>query len=155
MENESENFEQLKKLLALKKHEQPPPGYFNNFSGKVVSRLRAERSSQGDPLANFEKQAPWLVRLWQALETKPMFAGAFGAAVCGVVLFGIVMSEKPVEPRTLAGPRIPMAPVLETGPAVAGAPDLNAPMMLATNQAVPDLFQMIPSGHTIPVNFTP
>ncbi len=31
--NESEhNFQDLKRLLKLKRHEVPPPGYFNNFS---------------------------------------------------------------------------------------------------------------------------
>lgn len=85
MNPDSENFEQLQKLLALKRHEQPPPGYFNNFSGKVIARIEAG-SRDEDGLA-------WLRRLWSIVEGKPMLTGAFGAAVCALVISGLVFSD--------------------------------------------------------------
>ena len=85
MNSDSENFEQLRKLLALKRHEQPPPGYFNSFSGKVIARI--ESASQADD------GLAWMRKLWSLIESKPMLTGAFGAAVCALVISGLIFSD--------------------------------------------------------------
>jgi hypothetical protein len=83
-------------LLKLKRHETPPPGYFNSFSGQVVARIRAGegRAAQTDDQKYFS-EAPWLLKLLQAFEFKPAFAGAFASALCLVLVFGIVYAERP------------------------------------------------------------
>lgn len=95
MENENENFDQLTKLLSLKKHEQPPPGYFNKLPSNVISRIRAEKAVDFSPVAKLRSEAPWLLRFWEALDTKPLFAGAVGAAACALVLVGVYHAESP------------------------------------------------------------
>jgi hypothetical protein len=88
--NESENnFEALRRLLALKRHEIPPPGYFNNFSGQVISRIRAGAAK------SLSLEAPWLFKLFQAFSAKPAFASAFASALCLLLVFGIVFAERP------------------------------------------------------------
>jgi hypothetical protein len=97
-ENEN-NFESLHRLLALKRHETPPPGYFENFSAEVRARIRS-----GDPgrMESLSDQLPWLVRLISAFEAKPAFAGAFASALCMLLVFGIVFAERPdVAPQPL------------------------------------------------------
>ena len=82
MTPERDEFEQLRRLLVLKRYEQPPPGYFTQFSRQVRERLEAgDHRREVDSLEDWFAQVPWLRRFWTALETKPVFAGAFGLAV--------------------------------------------------------------------------
>jgi hypothetical protein len=91
-ENEND-FEALRRLLALKRHEIPPPGYFEDFSGRVIGRIRA-----GEGV----RQLPWLLRLLQAFETKPAYPVAFASGLCTLLLFGIISVEQ--SPELVANP---------------------------------------------------
>jgi hypothetical protein len=94
MTPEQENFDALRRLLALKRHEQPPPGYFNSFSRQVIARIRAgDFKEEPSFFERFFGQAAWLHRAWSDLESKPALAGAFGIMVCGLLVFGMVYSE--------------------------------------------------------------
>jgi hypothetical protein len=95
MNSEPENFEELRRLLALKRHEQPPPGYFHDFSRRVITRIKTgERSAPDSFLDRFIAQPSWLRRLWGSFEAKPILAGAFGVGVCGLLVVGLVSSER-------------------------------------------------------------
>jgi hypothetical protein len=93
MSQEQQNFESLQRLMALKRHEVPPPGYFHSFSGEVVNRLRAGERGEEAFLHELFSHAPWLQRLWTTFETKPIYAGAFGAALCALLVGGVLLSE--------------------------------------------------------------
>jgi hypothetical protein len=95
--SENENsFGKLRCLLTLKRHETPPPGYFDRFSGQVMQRIR---SGEAQPSASLMDelfgQAPWLARVLQAFSVKPVFAGGFAGALCLLLFFGIVYAERP------------------------------------------------------------
>lgn len=159
MENENENFGQLQKLLALKRHEQPPPGYFNRLPGEVVSRLRTELRADADPLAKLNQEAPWLLRLWQQLETKPAFAGAFGAGVCALLLAGIYFAEKPDATSTLPNSAAfqPNASLVASSPVDStGNRGLTQPILLAGTNATgapgSNLFDLIQPGPAMPAS---
>ena len=95
MSPEQENFEELRRLLALKRHEQPPPGYFQGFSRQVIARLQANEAAAAESL--FQRllgRAPWLRGLWEGFEAKPLVAGAFGVGVCSLLVIGLVSSER-------------------------------------------------------------
>jgi len=83
-------FEDLRRLLVLKRHERPPPGYFDRFPREVIARIREAESAPG--LAIFQPPLPWLQRLWRALEAMAV-PTAVGAVVCGVVILGLMRSS--------------------------------------------------------------
>ncbi len=81
-ENQS-NFESLRRLLALKRHEMPPPGYFDTFSKRVIARIRAGEAETPASLSErLSEQVPWLLKFLQAFEAKPVFASAYAFALC-------------------------------------------------------------------------
>jgi hypothetical protein len=118
MNEEENNFESLRRALALKRHEIPPPGYFENFSSEVRARIRNGEADEQTTFASrlFDK-APWLLQFLQSFETKPAFAGAFASALCLVLLGGIIYAERPdgaesalaVIPGTNPQPMSPLA----------------------------------------------
>ena len=94
--SENNNFETLKRALKLKRHEIPPPGYFNNFSSDVLDRIRAGESGGRETFAErLQTQAPWPIDFIRLFETKPGLIGAFAISACLVLVFGIVLAERP------------------------------------------------------------
>jgi hypothetical protein len=94
MNEQDSNFEPLVKLLALKRHEVPPPGYFNNFSSQVVERIRHHESAKGEGmLGTLFAEAPWLLRFVRIFDTQPAVAGTFASALFLLLVGGIVYTD--------------------------------------------------------------
>jgi hypothetical protein len=78
MNTEPENFDQLRKLLALKKYEQPPPGYFNELPGKIWTRIEKENITPS---------------IWSGFLSRfvlrPTAAYGFALVVCATLIVGI------------------------------------------------------------------
>jgi hypothetical protein len=135
------NFESLRRLLAIKRHELPPPGYFNNFSSQVVARIRAGETDVPDSLSErLLAGAPWLVNFFQVFEVKPAFTGAFASALCLLLLFGAVFAERPdaATQPLLAQATESSAPLAAISPAVA-LPKVTESNLLASGGVNPSL----------------
>jgi hypothetical protein len=95
MNENQPDFESLRHLLALKRHETPPPGYFNNFSRQVIARIRAGEAEAAASLSeHLFAKAPWLLEWLQGLETRSVFAGGFASALCLLLLCGVFIAER-------------------------------------------------------------
>jgi len=98
MQPGSEDFESLQKLLALKRYEQPPPGYFDRFPYQVMARIEAEE-------ARF--QLPWWERVLGRFDLKPALVGAFGFAVMGVYFLGLSLANYVEQQSAQLSPAMP------------------------------------------------
>ena len=84
MSSSPEDFKDVRQLLALKRHEKPPPGYFNYLPDKVAMRL------ERDDLSDYSTWWQWLVR---KLDAQPVLAGAYAFAISGLMLLGFKLSH--------------------------------------------------------------
>lgn len=131
MDPAPEEFEKLRRLLALKRHESPPPGFFDRLSGDVLRRIQAEDAAP--PRA-------WWQTLLSPREWQPAFAGAYAGGLCALLLAGVFVARN-LQPEQ-AGP----APGA-SNPALVSSPAENAlgpqPLPVApplSNSPPPGLF---------------
>lgn len=95
MSRNAENFEQLLRLLKLKRYEQPAPRYFNHFSSQIIARIKLGERGDSDAAPGWMLwEAAWLQRIWAAFEVKPVLAGAFGLAICATLTTGVLYSGR-------------------------------------------------------------
>jgi hypothetical protein len=153
-ENQEQDFEKLQRLLKLKRHELPPPRFFNDFSGQVTARIRAGDVGKLESLTDVVSQAPWLQRLWQAIVGKPAVSGAFALAACGLLVAGIYFSDQsPSALPNFAGNENPtteaVSPTLfATAPGMATLPGSTTPTSVLSNS----LFNGMPALQAVPVS---
>jgi hypothetical protein len=138
MNPDSENFDSLRQLLSLKRHEIPPPGYFDRFSREVTARIKA-----GERGGEIGASYSWLRRLLGMFDVKPIFAGAFGTAVCAFIVSGIISSEQsPVMGGAVSAvsgnPSVAAIPVSMT------SPGLDQQFSTTSNSVAGSLFDHFP-----------
>ena len=106
MNSQADNSERLRKLLALKRHEQPPPGYFENLSARIIRRIEATETAH----------PTWWQHLGFGFGFKPAVVCAMGVIACGLFCAGIISglqgtTANAVPPTLLAfdtEPNLPM-----------------------------------------------
>jgi hypothetical protein len=164
MNPEPENFEQLRRLLVLKRYEQPPPGYFDRFSRQVLIRIQADQSRSSQSFfARLFNQTPWLARIRDSIESKPAMAGVLAITVCGMVTVAVLSSETaPIEsiaafpapvlnsekPMEMAGQSVP-TPL----PRQASATGFSSTMGAASGEPRDSLFSEIQRSPEQPSTF--
>jgi hypothetical protein len=84
MSDPEDQFDDVRTLARWKRFEQPPPGYFNSFSAKVITRIQAQEA------AEYSSWWSWFVDRFDA---KPVLVCVYGLAVSGLLFFGFRLSQ--------------------------------------------------------------
>jgi hypothetical protein len=79
------------KLVGWKRHEQPPPGFFEFLPPRILRRIEALKSCQ--------QQTGWAKWL-SIFESQPVLLGALSTSICGLFLVGITLSQWVVKQPT-------------------------------------------------------
>jgi hypothetical protein len=83
MNSDPNDFEALCKLIALKRHEQPPPGYFSRLPDRIAARLERGEGR----LSIWEKfLSPFIFR--------PAFVYGFSLAALGALTTSVIYSVR-------------------------------------------------------------
>lgn len=154
MNRHDQEFEEVKRLLKLKQHEVPPPGYFNNFSRQVISRIRAGEAVRSRSWTDrLQSEAGWFRSILGIFDARPGLVGSFAASLCLLLLLTAVFAERSETAADnnmlrLTAPGSPLAasstatagPATSTGTAFASAtaPVTPSPtgIMISTNPQV-------------------
>ena len=80
---EQPNDAEVQRILALKRHEQPPPAFFRGFSEQIIDRIH----TAGPPPRPTLRQ-----RLSVEFYGMPIYACAAGLIVCGLLVIGLIGS---------------------------------------------------------------
>jgi hypothetical protein len=130
MNETDQNFEELKRLLKLKQHEVPPPGYFNDFSGQVIARIRAgEAGGSRDYVERLQSGAPWVVNLLRIFETRPGVIGGLATSLCLLLVLVVVFDDR----SDIASKNLLTISEPSTATAENPVASMNAPALLAAS----------------------
>ena len=115
-----DDFDRLRKLLALKRYEQPPPGYFDNLHRRITARLEMEPERES-----------WWSRWVSGLVLKPSAAYGTALAVCLLMFAGATVFWKQ-DRQTFQAERLedvqlatPLAPTNDQIPMMTLSPGLG------------------------------
>ena len=112
-----DEFDSVKQLLALKRHEEPPPGYFDRLPGEVRARIAQAQA----------RPEPWWRRWLEAWDVSPALATSYASVAVTLVLGGVWLAK---QPGTAGDAQVVTVPVRST----------ETNMNIASNAAPPGLF---------------
>jgi hypothetical protein len=154
MNSNPNDFEALRKLMALKRHEQPPPAYLNQLSNRIITRIERGEGQ---------------LTLWEKVSAnfslRPTVACAFGLTVCGALGLSAVYAirQQVAETANASGAMTLRIPTTAAVSFVSSERPEAAPLHVAnwlgkTNPATelqPELSLFHPTRAAMPVSYQP
>jgi hypothetical protein len=152
MNSDLNDFEALRKLMALKRHELPPPGYFSRLPDKIAARLEREGGQSG-----------FWDKFLAGFAFRPAFAYSFALAAFSALTLSVIYSVR-LQPQETA--QTPLGNDWRSSApdeAMASQADSLEPLHVAnwmgsTNPgaqalSLPSLFGSSVHNHAVPVSY--
>ncbi len=79
-----DEFDRLRSLLSLKRHEQPPPGYLEHLPDRILARLQKDE---------LRRESGWWQWFVDCFETKPVVVCTYGFVVSSLLIAGFRVSQ--------------------------------------------------------------
>ena len=92
MSTGTNNFDELQRMLALKRCEHPPRQFFNKFSDSVLHNLDAPERPE---------TMSWLQRIGVHFDVSPAVVGTLAISVCALLAGGIAFAWRASPPTSL------------------------------------------------------
>jgi hypothetical protein len=145
MDNESKPTIRVERIIALKRYEQPPPGYFHLLPARIINRIEYG-----------EGQSSFWEKWWPAFSVRPVLAYALGLTVCGALTAGIYFSPKMDQTGGGDSPHGNRWAVASSSAATGEAPLGGSRWLGSTNPVTApqtgDTLFLTPEAHAIPVS---
>ena len=140
-DHDRESFAALRRAVALKRHEQPPPGYFDRLHRRVLDRLPLEREVEPED---------WFEALFERFRLRPALAGFFSLALGAFYLAGLGYSGRVAQQQQDAPARIEIASGFQRRPFSAFEPRVTSVLARDDRPSRPSVTPVIPAGLSAP-----
>jgi hypothetical protein len=147
MNSAPEEFEALKQLLSLKRHEEPPPGYFDQLPRRIQARIQA-----GVP----ETRSGFWEKFLEGFHLRPSVAYSVAGVIFVGMTAGLAILTSTGPDQGVSGPYDPPMAREGTWEAPPGTPvafPLANSVQTPTNPAASSLTPSVPALEAIRVNF--
>jgi hypothetical protein len=142
MKTQPENFQDLKRLLAVKRHEQPPDHFFEKLSDQIHEGIHTPRPSP---------PTSWRQRLRQDLDLRVV---ALGVGICALIVGGTlwaIYGQRPLIRNDAPGENSGMLSTRPLLPPTAAPPILTPKPGTASVQIQPASYQPRPDSLSAPL----
>lgn len=86
MNSPEDDFKDVRRLLALKKHEEPPPGYFTWLPEKIAVKI--------DRHSDLSEHSTWWEWMVEKFDARPFLAGLYACGISSLMLLGFKISQE-------------------------------------------------------------
>lgn len=86
MNSSPDDQESIRKLLVIKRYEQPPPGFFNSFSDQVISRIQTQSTLH---------RPSWWQQWFAEISGQPLIASTYALLFAGLFVVALGLAQSP------------------------------------------------------------